>query len=216
MSQTLVTPIFPLPNLVFFPHTFLPLHIFEPRYRTMTSDALESHRMLAMVQLRPNWEKDYEGMPGVYGVATLSRIVHHERLEDGRYNILLQGMQRIRIVRELDADGRAYRQVLADVMESVSATDLVAQREAKDGLLAMSHRLVELRPQFKPWFDKVMATFEDPDVHADLIAAFLSNTFNIDPYDLQSILEEIDVGRRLQLIAVQFRRVLSELVENSA
>ena len=64
MSELL--PLFPLPNVVLFPNVFLPLHIFEPRYREMVADALASDRMIGMVLLRPGWEHDYEGRPPVY------------------------------------------------------------------------------------------------------------------------------------------------------
>src|SRR3977135_4083932 len=101
-------PLFPLPNVVLFPNVFLPLHIFEPRYREMVADALTSDRMIGMVLLRPGWEGDYEGRPPVYPVACSGVITHVERLPDGRYNIVLRGLERVRIIEE---DGsRTYRQ----------------------------------------------------------------------------------------------------------
>ena len=59
-------PIFPLPNAVLFPNVFLPLHIFEPRYREMVADALQGDRIIGMVLLRPGWEADYDGRPAIY------------------------------------------------------------------------------------------------------------------------------------------------------
>ncbi|MGH7405380.1 MAG: LON peptidase substrate-binding domain-containing protein, partial [Candidatus Methylomirabilales bacterium] len=79
-------PIFPLPNVVFFPHTLLPLHIFEPRYRQMLADCLTGERWLAVVLLRPGWEAEYYGRPAVYAVAGAGEIVASERLPDGRSN----------------------------------------------------------------------------------------------------------------------------------
>jgi ATP-dependent Lon protease len=115
-SESLITPLFPLPDLVFYPHTLLPLHIFEPRYVAMTDDALTGPRIISVVQLRPNWEHDYDGTPPVYQVATMGRIVHHERLDSGRFNILLLGLERIRILEELPSEGLAYRRALVDVI----------------------------------------------------------------------------------------------------
>src|SRR3712207_569670 len=89
--------LFPLPNLVLFPSVIQPLHIFEPRYRQMTADALAGDRLLAIVLLRPGWEEEYEGRPAVYPVACLGHIAAHQRLEDGRSNLLLRGLRRIRI-----------------------------------------------------------------------------------------------------------------------
>src|SRR5918993_795944 len=93
-------PIFPLPNVVLFPNVFLPLHIFEPRYRQMVSDALAGERMIGMVLLQPGYEPDYERSPAVYDVGCAGLITHVERLSDGRFNIVLRGLERFRIVGE--------------------------------------------------------------------------------------------------------------------
>ena len=93
-------PLFPLPNVVLFPNVFLPLHIFEPRYREMVADALAGDRLIGMVLLRPGWEHDYEGRPPVYPIGCSGVITHVERLPDGRYNIVLRGLERFRIVEE--------------------------------------------------------------------------------------------------------------------
>lgn len=90
-------PIFPLPNVVLFPNVFLPLHIFEPRYKAMVADALEGDRLIGMVLLRPGWEDDYEGRPAVFPIGCAGLISHHERLPDGRYNIVLRGLEKFRV-----------------------------------------------------------------------------------------------------------------------
>ena len=79
-----IVPVFPLPNVVLFPNVFLPLHIFEPRYRQMVEDALNGDRIIGMVLLRPGWEGDYEGRPPVYPVGCAGVVTHAERLADGR------------------------------------------------------------------------------------------------------------------------------------
>ena len=88
--------LFPLPNLVLFPHVMQPLHVFEPRYRQMTADALAGDRLIALVLLRPGWEADYEGRPPVFPVACLGHVVADKQLPDGRYNLLLRGLSRLR------------------------------------------------------------------------------------------------------------------------
>lgn len=90
-------PLFPLPNVVLFPKGILPLHIFEPRYRTMMDDALRGGQTLCMALLKPGWEADYLGTPDVHQVACVGRVVQHERLEDGRYNIALHGEIKVAI-----------------------------------------------------------------------------------------------------------------------
>src|SRR6187200_3413569 len=101
-------PIFPLPNVVLFPNVFLPLHIFETRYRQMVDAALNGDRIIGMVLLRPGWEGDYEGRPPVYPIGCAGVITHAERLPDGRFNIVLRGMEKFRIAGE-ETTGELYR-----------------------------------------------------------------------------------------------------------
>src|SRR5438309_10548348 len=91
-------PLFPLPNVVLFPNVFLPLHIFEPRYREMVADAIGSDRLIGMVLLRPGWESNQDGRPPVYPIGCSGLITHVERVPDGRYNIVLRGVERFRFV----------------------------------------------------------------------------------------------------------------------
>src|SRR3989454_8955279 len=114
-------PIFPLPNTVLFPNVFLALHIFEPRYREMVADAVASDRMIGMVLLRPGWEHDYEGRPPVYSIGCSGVITHVERLADGRYNIVLRGLERFRILAE--DHSRNYRLATVDMLCEEPAAD---------------------------------------------------------------------------------------------
>ena len=95
-------PLFPLPNVVLFPNVFLPLHIFEPRYRHMIDDALRGDRIVGMVLLRPGWEPTYNDRPAIYPVGCAGVITHSERLSDGRFNIVLRGMEKFRVTGEDD------------------------------------------------------------------------------------------------------------------
>jgi len=92
-----VTPLFPLPDVVFFPKTLLPLHVYEPRYRALASEALEQDRIICTALLKPGWESDYYGSPEVYPVGCVGKIVQHQKLPDGRYNITLDGIAKVRI-----------------------------------------------------------------------------------------------------------------------
>src|SRR5215471_8104713 len=98
MSELL--PLFPLPNVVLFPNVFLPLHIFEPRYREMVADALAGDRLIGMVLLKPGWEQQDADPPSVYPLGCSGVITHVDQLADGRYNIVLRGIERFRIVQE--------------------------------------------------------------------------------------------------------------------
>jgi len=100
-------PLFPLPDTVLFPGMPLPLHVFEPRYRKMVADALATHHTIGMTLLRPGWEEEYEGRPPIYPIGCSGVIARHERLEDGRYNLVLRARSRFRILAE--HEGEPYR-----------------------------------------------------------------------------------------------------------
>lgn len=91
-------PIFPLPNVVFFPRTVLPLYIFEPRYKQMVADALESNRQIGMALLQPGLESRQDESPDVFSTGGMGLITQYEDLEEGQYNILLSGRHRYRIM----------------------------------------------------------------------------------------------------------------------
>ena len=97
MSVIRQIPVFPLPDVVFFPETVLPLHVFETRYRAMVKDVLASERMIAVALLRPGWEQQYAGNPACYEVATAGRIEELQTTSDGRYYFKLAGIVRVRL-----------------------------------------------------------------------------------------------------------------------
>jgi len=97
-------PLFPLPNVVLFPDVYLPLHIFEPRYRAMTREALGGTKVIGMTVLREGWQDDYDGAPPIYATGCAGAIVHHEPLADGRFNIVLRGIARFEVEHELSSD----------------------------------------------------------------------------------------------------------------
>ena len=105
-------PLFPLPNVVLFPRTPLPLHVFEPRYRRMVADALESDRMIGMVLLKDGWEEDYYANPPIHSVGCVGKITHARKLEDGRFNILLQGLHPFEVREEVVVRGYRRARVL--------------------------------------------------------------------------------------------------------
>ena len=107
--------IFPLPGALLFPGLRLPLHVFEPRYRAMVSDAMARDRRIGMIQPRPGPKEAGGGPPALFAVGTVGRIADIEVLDDGRSNLVLEGVARFRIVRELDAT-TLFRQVEAELL----------------------------------------------------------------------------------------------------
>ena len=114
-----MTPLFPLPDVVFFPKTLLPLHVYEPRYRALASDALEQDRAICTALLKPGWESDYYGSPEVYPVGCVGKIVQHQKLPDGRFNIMLDGIAKVRI--ESSVQLEPYRLVRVRPVEDDSS-----------------------------------------------------------------------------------------------
>jgi uncharacterized protein len=145
-------PLFPLPNVVLFPNVFLPLHIFEPRYRRMVADALEGDRIIGMTLLRPGYEAEYEGRPAVYEIGCAGVITHSQPLADGRYDIVLRGLQKFRIASE--DDSQPYRigqvEVLPEVIPPNEITPLRHQRQRLEAVLAAAIERVRAEPKFPP------------------------------------------------------------------
>src|SRR5258706_571818 len=127
-------PVFPLPDLVFFPHAALPLHIFEPRYRLMVEDALRGDRMIAMALLRPGWERGYDGSPEVFPLACAGLIEEEVLLPGGRFNIRLRGLARVEIRSFVQES--PYRIASVRVLQDRNEEDGPVVAEEKRRLLA--------------------------------------------------------------------------------
>lgn len=135
-----VIPLFPLPNVVLFPGMPLPLHVFEPRYRSMVADTLAGPGMIGMVLLRPGWEADYHGRPPVYAVGCAGRMEQCEPLNDGRFDIVLKGASRFRIREE--HGGKPYRLASVDPAPE-TAGETAALDDARARVLASFGRTSE-------------------------------------------------------------------------
>lgn len=118
-----VSRLFPLPNLVFYPQVIQGLHIFEPRYRDMTADALDGDKLITLVLLEEGWEEAYDEQPPVEQIGCLGRIVRHNKLPDGRYDLRLRGLSRVKIVEELRT-GKTYRSARVETIPDMIPDDL--------------------------------------------------------------------------------------------
>jgi Lon protease-like protein len=174
-------PLFPLPTVVLFPNVPLPLHIFEPRYRQMIAEALDGDRIIGMVLLRPGYESDYEGTPPIYPTGCSGLISDVDRLEDGRYNLVLRGLEKFSIQREeLPAVGRLYRSaVVKPIDESITASTRLALKLERQRLLHL------LSQQFGGQLDERLSA-SMPD--EDLINA-LAQYLEFDPLEKLALLE---------------------------
>ncbi len=191
-----VLPIFPLPGLTFFPHTLLPLHIFETRYRAMVSDSLARDRRLAVVGLKPGYEAAYDGKPAVHAVAGAGEIIQWERLATGRFNILLRGDCRIRIHAELPTD-TLYRVVRASVLEDEIPEGHEPLARETQRVTAACIELLKAQGQLSAQVEEALRSARGPGVVVDQIASAVIP----DPGLRQELLETLDVRRRLERLA---------------
>src|SRR3569833_1614396 len=123
-------PIFPLPNCVLLPGGLLPLHVFEPRYRELTRDCLAGHQFMGIARLRPGFETTYYGRPPVYERFGVGKIICSEELPDGRFALLLRGVARVELARELPSE-RAYRRVEARVLADARRSETRTRRNER-------------------------------------------------------------------------------------
>jgi len=181
-------PIFPLPNAVLFPNVFMPLHIFEARYRAMVSDALAGDRIIGMVLLKAGFERDYEGRPPIFPVGCAGVITHSEPLPDGRFNIVLKGLEKFRITAEDST--RTYRvatiDALPEQMTDAERAELRRLRQRVEALLAAAVEREGGDPKFPP------AVADE-----DLVNALAQYT-GLEPIERQALLERSSVLERCQ------------------
>lgn len=198
-------PIFPLPNCVLLPGGLMPLHVFEPRYRELTRDCLAGHQLMAIARLRPGYEAAYYGRPPVYERCGIGRIICSDELPDGRFALLLRGVARAEIARELPAD-RAYRRVEARVLSDTSC-DAGDARDHHQRLISLCDRLAAVIEQGGPQLRDLVRSFESPGACADAVAAAL--IMDIDAR--QELLDSCDPMVRLRRTVGHVSHLLCEL-----
>lgn len=181
-------PLFPLPNVVLFPEMPLPLHVFEPRYRTLVADALDGDRIIGMTLLRPGWEADYEGRPSIYPSGCAGHIEHCKSLTDGRFLILLKGLTRFRIVCE--HDGKPYRMATVEALPEAMG-DPANLVEARSRVLAAIPTVGE----------GASGLVAQPELSDELFVNALSQSMDLAPIERQSLLDCDTILDRYRLLA---------------
>jgi len=190
-------PLFPLPNVVLFPHALLPLHIFEDRYRAMVRDILSGERYLAMGFVNPDASPDDE-RPAVAAIAGVGEVVMAHELPDGRFNLIVRGRARVRIDRELASD-LPYRLVAATLLPDTVASDANELRDAEQALRALIGQLADAIPDGSEPLREVVGGAQTPTELADVIASELIPNAAL----RQQLLETLDVGKRIERIAAE-------------
>jgi Lon protease-like protein len=191
--------VFPLPNLVLFPHVLQPLHIFELRYRELLAAALDDDQLIAMALPAPGWEADYEGRPELLPMACLGRIANSQRLDDGRYNILLAGLERVQLVEELPAD-QLYRRFRAELCPDILSTECSTARDRLHSqLMAALKRALPQMPAVFEQLEQVLST----QISLGTLTDILGYTLDL-PFETKlALLAERDVDERGRLLLTQ-------------
>lgn len=183
-------PLFPLPGVVLFPGTLLPLHIFEPRYRALVAHALETDRVIGMAMISASSPEPLPGLPAIHEFGGAGTIVEHEILEDGRYNIILEGSFRFRIVREEPT--QPYRTATVEEAPTAPFASGVEERATVNGVR-------ELFSGLQPQLD--LPPLPSEAISAERLSGELALRLRWPPETLQKILEAGSLQERFGAIA---------------
>lgn len=204
LDLALPVPIFPLPEMVFFPGTVLPLHVFEPRYREMTEDVLRGEGLLAMALLDEGWQEDYFGTPPIHAVVTVGRVRRCERLEDGRFNLELVGLARARVLEEVQ--GKAYRLGRLRALDEPEVPPEVASH-LRDCLLRALRLLVGEDEE-----EEAPTVLLDPAVTLSGLCDRLASLMPLEATQKQGLLAERDPAARSRLLLAFLEALRGRLV----
>lgn len=189
-------PVFPLPGTVLLPRTLIQLHVFEPRYRTMTEDCIESQRLMVVAMVDPSRDPDDHGRPAIHPIAGLGALRRSVKLPDGRFNVVIEGLARVDISQELPPD-RVYRRAHAKVVRDLVPDDEASISASMASVRALCTRAIaDMNPKEATGIEN-LSQVEDPGQLADMVAAATMT----ESLDRQQVLAEADVDKRLQLVA---------------
>ncbi len=191
-------PMFPLPNVVLFPHALLPLHIFEDRYQSLARDVLAGHHFLAITLLDSAEDASAasQDRAPVQRIAGVGEVVMAHELPDGRFNLVVRGRARVHIDDELDSD-RPYRIVSATELPDFPPADPAELLDADQSLRALVGHLADAIPEGGELLRQVVLSQGTPSELVDVLAAALV----VDPGLRQRLLEMRDVMKRIERVS---------------
>jgi uncharacterized protein len=202
-------PLFPLPNAVLFPGALLPLHVFEPRYRALTRDVLAGRKLMGIARLKPGFEANYEARPPLFEVCGVGIVTESVEHPDGRFDLTLRGLTRVRIVSEYPPN-QPYRVVQAEELEELPFDPALTN--------AWQRKLISLWTILSPHLPESVRDLraltrgaEGAGAYADRLAAALVG----DPEGSQRLLAELDPAERLRLLVEKLEQVLDAVKPSS-
>lgn len=197
-------PVFPLPNVVLFPGTILPLRVFEPRYCQMLKDVLKHDRLLSIALIKPDALE--EQAPELYNIASLGRVIHAEHSANDDYNILVHGLQRIRLVSEHPQE-ELYRNFATELVPIHSDDDLTRASEQLGRLQSCVISLKTAAHKSDEQLIEVLRSTSDPMALADILAASLV----ADIGSQQRLLSALSIPDRLEQLIEALAEPLARL-----
>lgn len=198
--------LFPLPNFVLFPGVVQPFHLFEPRYRKMLLDSMADDKLIAVGQLRPGWEEEYEGRPPIFDTICVGKVMAHTPLPDGCHNILLTGLSRGRVLSELEID-EPYRIARVELMPDANPTPNAG--------VGLRKKLIDVCRQLAGKISDSADAIEEflaSEAQLGQIADVLAFALNIPASEKQALLAERDATRRARRILSSLRNLAAHTV----
>lgn len=195
--------LFPLPNLVVFPGIVQGLHIFEPRYRALLEDSVEADGLITMATLRPEARSAQRERPGIFPVVCIGRVVTRATLEDGRSNLLLMGLKRARITRELEL-GTPYRMAAVELLEDARDIPQHEVSQLRNRLSSLFDRYADARNLEREPIQHLLSNELPLGLLADLIAFAISESME---FQIR-ILATPQLGRRAKMVIQMLKQHL--------
>lgn len=199
--------LFPLPNFVMLPHVVKAFHIFEPRYRELVEHTLAGDKYVTLVMPKAGWESDYEGSFPLHEYGCLTQIMNHEQLPDGRFNIVVRGICRVKLDQELLSSSR-YRQAKGTLLPDPAITyDGTMRQELLDAV----YHWVPDDPTAKDQFETLLSSINTGGMVADII----SFAIPLPPETKQQLLETLDVTHRLKTLVAAIHQLSPRQTEQN-
>ncbi len=188
--------LFPLPNLVLFPGVVQALHLFEPRYRQLMSDAVEGDGLISIALMQPPTKRDLLDAADLCRTVCIGKIVTHVRLDDGRFNLLLMGIRRARLIREIN-QGKLYRMAEVELVTEIFQGSPRDGRQLREAVVRQFRTLTERRPQVDvAALDQLL----ESEIPLGQLLDLISYSSGAEPREQQAVLDELNIIRRGRLV----------------
>lgn len=204
--------LFPLPNLVLFPGVIQALHIFEPRYRKLMEDTLQTDQLITLALTEDDSGVELEHSPPLYSTVCIGKVITHNCLEDGRYNLLLMGIQRAAIVEELAAD-EPYRVAKVEILKETCNATVEQVIEARKELINLFRTQAKKAGNFD---EEMLANLSNPELPFGMLVDLICFSTGAGTEFMQQMLSTLDVWDRSNMLLALLNAHASSAAEPNA